>query len=176
MKEELWKPIPGYEGLYEASNFGRIKSLKRRGARERILKPNTCGKDYLCVLLYKEGTRKVSYVHRLVAQSFIPNLENKREVNHINGDKHDNRTKNLEWCSRSENLLHAYKTGLRKGRPVAKFSKDGTFLCIYLSGNEAQRETGIWQEAICACCKGKVKTAGGYRWSYADESVQATTA
>jgi hypothetical protein len=118
---EIWKDIPGYEGIYQASSLGRIKSLKRiaelrykykRTIRERILKlvPDNFG--YYKVSLHKDKKIKTIKVHKLVALTFIKNEENKREVNHIDGNKKNNKPDNLEWCSRSENMKHAFKNGL----------------------------------------------------------------
>lgn len=120
--EEIWKNIVGYEGLYQISNLGRVKSLSRiirhwkEGNSvlvERILKPGYDRKNgYYTVVFYKEKKAKTKKIHRLVAEAFIPNPENKPCVNHINGNKTDNRLENLEWCSKKENVIHAHKTGL----------------------------------------------------------------
>lgn len=111
--EEVWKDIIGYEGLYQVSNFGNVKSLGNNFTRkERLLKLSPQSKGYLTVVLQKNGKRKTTLVHRLVAEYFIPNLDKKLQVNHINGIKTDNRVENLEWVSHRENLDHAIKNNL----------------------------------------------------------------
>ena len=115
---ETWKDIAGYEGFYQVSNSGRVKSLDRymdrldgkRGYRiSKILKPQYNWKGYKSVTLKKNGTYKPMFAHRLVALHFIPNTENKPQVNHINGIKDDNRVENLEWCTAKENIQHYWK-------------------------------------------------------------------
>ena len=119
MTKEVWKDIPFYEGYYQASNFGRIKSLDRSVCKKYdndtrdnfinglIIKPYL--NEYLYVQLSKNGSIKNKLVHRLVASALIENNENKEQINHINGNKEDNNINNLEWCTRSENMIHAYK-------------------------------------------------------------------
>jgi hypothetical protein len=106
---EQWLPVKDYEGCYEVSNLGRVKSLHLVGGATRILKGAKKRWGYIEVSLYKNGVGKNRSVHRLVAVAFIPNPENKLEVNHINGDKVDNRVENLEWNTRTENQLHSYR-------------------------------------------------------------------
>ena len=112
MTEEIWKDVQGYEGLYQVSNLGRVKSFQL--GEGTLLNPSLARKGYLCVELRLSGKRKRFRIHRLVAMAFIPNIENKPEVNHINGIKTDNRIENLEWVTHLENISHAWNTGLGK--------------------------------------------------------------
>jgi len=110
--KEIWKDIKGYEGYYQVSSEGRVKSLARkircnRSLKERILKPGLGGFGYPQVILCVDNQKYNIFIHRLVAEAFIPNLENKLEVNHIDGNKENNRVDNLEWCTRKENMTHA---------------------------------------------------------------------
>ena len=119
---EEWRDIKGYEGYYQISNIGKVKSLARRvsngyGIVEKkamLLMPNELANGYYQVTLYKDKTRKSFQVHRLVADAFVSNEDNYPQVNHKNGNKQDNRAENLEWCDNSMNQLHAWKTGLQK--------------------------------------------------------------
>ena len=106
---EIWKDISGYDGDYQVSNMGRVKSL--RFGKERLLKPGSSN-GYFHVVLFKNKKQKNIKVHRLVAQAFIKNPQGKRTINHINGIKTDNRLSNLEWATQSENLKHAFANGL----------------------------------------------------------------
>lgn len=110
---EIWKDVVGYEGFYQVSNFGNVKSLGNEFSRkERFLKLSPQSKGYLTVVLQKNSTRKMVLVHRIVAEYFVDNAESKVQVNHINGIKTDNRVENLEWVSHRENLDHAIKNNL----------------------------------------------------------------
>lgn len=161
--EEIWKDIKGYEGLYEVSNIGRVRSLNKR--KKRVLK-NENGYGYLRVSLSKNNKLKHFQVHRLVAQSFIPNVNNFPEVNHINGVKDDNRVENLEWCTRNENELHCYKNNpeLHKTSVVNQYDLEGNFIKQWSSIKEAQLKLGI--NNVSACCNNRRKKAGGYIWKY----------
>jgi hypothetical protein len=112
--QEIWKPIPGYEGRYEVSNLGRVLSVRT----DSFLKPNVMNHGYVCVHLYSGGkqSRVVKTIHQLVAQAFIPNPQGYREVNHRNFLKRDNCAENLEWVTRKENVAHALAAG-RRVRP-----------------------------------------------------------
>lgn len=111
--EEVWKDVVGYEGLYKVSNLGRVKTLQKQVGRkepEKILTPSEIWTGYLRLGLRKNGKTKNTYVHRIVAQAFIPNEEHKPIINHINGDKKDNKATNLEWCTYGENSNSSKKT------------------------------------------------------------------
>ncbi|MEC1155035.1 NUMOD4 domain-containing protein [Cytobacillus horneckiae] len=120
---EIWQDIAGYEGLYQVSNKGRVKSLLRKNIgsdgrnrtfKEKILKPISDRKGYFQVGLCKNGKAKMFLIHRLVSVAFIPNPNNKPEVNHKDGDKINNYASNLEWNTSRENIKHAFDTGLMK--------------------------------------------------------------
>ena len=177
--KEIWKDIPGYEGLYQVSNLGRVKSLERYKDNnsglvkmpEKIMQGGIRN-GYVLVYLTKDGKRKTFSAHRLVAQAFIPNPEQKPTINHINGNKQDNRVENLEWNTDKENINHAVKTGLwdhknnKNSIPVAQYDADMNLINIYPSMMEAERQTGIPNRNIALCCRGKHKRIGGYIWKY----------
>lgn len=117
----FYVPIAGYESKYLVSKNGDVYSIRRR----RLLKPQITDKGYLTVELWDSYSRRSVKIHRLVAETFIENPSGLKEINHKNGDKADNRVENLEWCSRSENILHAYATGLRKPNRGRRYKKRG---------------------------------------------------
>lgn len=177
---EVWKDIPGYEGLYQISNLGRVKSLERwvqnygklQHHPEKIKVPANRGDGYQALILYKDNKGKNRYIHRLVAEAFLPNPNNKMTVNHVNGNKSDNRAENLEWSTYAENNKHAYDTGLndethrrnRKGSfKVAQYDKDMNLIKEYPSIREAERQTGIDCQSICLGIK-KGWKYGGFIW------------
>jgi len=183
---EEWRIIPRFMEAYEVSNAGSVRSLPREVSfshkgrigslsfpKEKILTPILSKHGYFFVNLSRGGIRKRAKIHQLVAQAFIPNPENKRYINHINGIKTDNRANNLEWCTSSENSLHAFSIGLRrveKGRnnkqsiPISQFNLDGTLVKDWESMGEVRRLTGLSIGNISACIHGKQKTAYGYIW------------
>ena len=188
--QEVWKDIKGYEGMYQVSNFGRVKSFDRydkHGALwlGKILsnKPKKTG--YVNVKFSVDGKRSVKLVHRLVAEAFIPNIENKPEVNHKDGNKSNNKVSNLEWVTSRENTLHGIEKGLIKynkealargqkksaelmKRKVRQVSIDGESLREFNSIKEAAETIGrrAARSSISAVCSHKQKTAYGYKWEY----------
>ncbi len=130
--KEVWKNVKGYEGRYQISNLGRVKSLIAPNGKpvEKILKPGVSPQGYLFVSLCKNYKTKSFRIHRLVAQAFIPNLEDKPQVNHKNGIKSDNKVSNLEWSTPKENTKHAFENGLasNKGKRNPMYGKKG-ILC-----------------------------------------------
>lgn len=179
--KEIWKDIEGFEGIYQISDKGNVKSLNyRRTGKEMVLKPGTYG-GYFMVNLYINGKSKGYKIHQLVCKTFLENINYKPCINHKNGIKTDNRLDNLEWVTYSENSQHSYDTGLQKGALLGKlgskhhssiaiyqYSKSGDFIKEFGSSFEAQRETGIHHSQILRCCKRlkKYKTAGGFCWRY----------
>ena len=189
MKGEIWKDIEGFEGYYQVSNMGRVKSLERtvcngRGyykIPERILKPKKNRGGYLQVHFYKDGKEKFYSVHRLVATAFCENPEGYTDVNHKDENKQNNCMENLEWCSRLYNNTYngrAKKIGKKvaeklrndpnRSKPVIAIHKINGLILEFPSVREASRQTGINLGNLCSCLKGKQKTAGGFAWHYAD--------
>lgn len=172
---EIWKDVKGYEGYYLVSDLGNVKRLHSKNN----LKAINNGYNYLSVSLSINGNVKRFYIHRLVAMSFIENKENKEEVNHIDGNRKNNKLSNLEWVTRSENHYHRYKVlnqkGVNYGKTGSKNWRSKAVIQYDLNGNkinefpavmEAMRQTGIHEANIRGCIKGKGKTAGGYIWKY----------
>ena len=160
---EQWKPIKGFEGLYEVSDLGRIKSLSRyvrskANSRmkipERILKPGKNKYGYAVVILMKNNKRKNKLVHRLVAGAFINNPEKYPMVNHIDGNKQNNKVSNLEWCSASYNIKHAYLTGLnKKPKHVIQLDIKGRVIKKYFSVRETEKY-GYQSSGVSEACNG----------------------
>ena len=171
---EEWKPIEGYEGLYEVSNMGRVKSLGNdKSRKEKILSQYESKSGYLKVTLCKDNKLKPFRVHRLVAKAFIENPNNLPTVNHINEIKTDNRLDNLEWMDYIQQQRHGTciqrraekeRNGVRS-KQVYQYTKDYELVKIWESTNEAGRN-GFNQGNVSACCKGKLKHYKGYIWSY----------
>ena len=182
----IWRPITNYEGLYEVSNQGEVRSIKKNTVlRQTIGKKN--GYCYVC--LSKNGRSIRKLVHRIVAMAFIENPLDKRTVNHKDGDKTNNNVKNLEWATYSENHKHAFANGLKtvsenqrkaasktgkktcdanRPRKAVVMIKNDNTIKVFRSAHEAARYVNGSPSAIVACCKGKYQTCKGYRWEYAN--------
>ncbi|MCC8990476.1 MAG: HNH endonuclease [Staphylococcus sp.] len=185
--KEKWKLIKGYEDFYEISNFGRVRSLDRLTnnsvgtfvRKGKMLKPSINRSGYKFVLLTDGNkNRKLEKIHRLVALNFIDNPLSKPFVNHIDGDKLNNKVGNLEWCTPLENTTHAIENKLfvpsqhcRKGRIIRKvgmYSKDGEHLKTFDTCKSAAQFVGTDSKTIIKVCNGyrNYKSAKGYKWKY----------
>ena len=157
---EIWKDIEGYEGLYQVSNLGRVRSLNyKRTGKVQNMKLGTYPNGYKMVDLKKNNKRKAHLVHRLVAKAFIPNPDQLCEVNHKDEDKANNAVDNLEWCSHIYNQHYGTKTERQaksKGKPVICITTGETYYCA----SEAMRKTGVDKGNIHKCCRGQYKSAG----------------
>ena len=172
MKNEEWRDVAGYEGLYQVSSEGRVKSLERKGRKsERILKPGVRSKGYLFVVLCAGGKSRMFSVHRLVCTAFHDNPENKLDVNHINENKTDNRACNRKWCTRKENCNHGTRNvrmSIAKSRPIAQYTLNGKLLKVWPSIAKVERRAGFDHSAISKVAIGKRKTAYGFIWKYVE--------
>lgn len=187
--EEIWKDIDGYEGYYQISNIGRVKSLARESKSkavstqiraEKVMKNGITIWGYPKIVLQLNGKTKTISIHRLVAKHFVSTIDGKNVVNHIDGNKTNNVFTNLEWVTIGENQKHAYDIGLRvapfKGKfgknhntskPILKISIDGDIVARYECTREAEEELGFYTNSkISDCANGKRKTAYGFKWKY----------
>lgn len=172
--EETWKDIPNYEGLYQVSNLGRVKSLKRfknnHGAKqlveEKIKSVEMSNSGYLQVCLYKNGKGNLKYIHKLVANTFLENPNNYPCINHKDENKANNKLSNLEFCNYEYNNSYgmAFKNRLT---PINQYDKNGIFLKKWESISRVEKELEISHNNIISCCKKRRKTAGGFIWEYA---------
>lgn len=189
--KEIWKDIQGYENLYQVSSMGRVKSLNyKRTGKERILNPQKDKNNYLKVSLSKEEKIKQYFVHRLVAQAFIPNPDNLPQVNHKDENPNNNCVDNLEWCTQKYNINygtrlercskahkgrkhtqeHNERMGKAHRKPILQLSKsENIILGKYNSVTQASKELNINRGNISSCCKEKYKSCGGYRWMYLND-------
>ena len=183
---EEWKDVPRYEGIYQVSNFGRVKSLERYRVgnmgsptlvKEKILKPKVDRYGYFVSTLSKDGKMNCFTIHRLVAMTFVPNknVDLFTQVNHIDGNKKNNICSNLEWCDGKHNMQEAIRLGLRGGKPynpridsipINQFDNNGILIKNYVNLAEASRETGILKSSLSNCLNGRSKSSGGFIWEY----------
>lgn len=191
---EIWKDIKGYEGLYQVSNYGNIKNveryinanlknnIKKVKRKSKILNPFCSNKiKYYTITLYKNKKPKNYRLHRLVAIAFIPNPNQYKEVNHKDGNKLNNNIDNLEWCSRIQNMEHAYKNGLiirKKGlimkrgkyhkssKKVYQYNLNGELIKQWDSMSDIKRELNLSIGNISSCCNGKRKQAYNFIWKW----------
>jgi hypothetical protein len=172
MHKEEWRPIKGHEDKYEVSSEGRVRSYNKKTKTHLILKSFNY-KGYHRIYLRGKSPR----VHRLVAETFIPNIHNKPEVNHINCIKIDNRVENLEWCTRSENIKHAYDTGLigqQSGqkdpqcKPLIVLNIMGDYITTLYGASEI-KQFGLDQGSVMGCLSGKRKQHKGYTFKYLND-------
>lgn len=161
MEEEIWKDIAGYEGKYKVSNYGNIYSVKSN----RTLLPLRALNGYLLIML----GRTTYSIHRIVATTFLPNPNKLPCINHKDGNKHNNKVDNLEWCSYSYNLIHAYKTGLNRRERAVECLQNGVVVKRYRSAREAEKD-GFSNQLIAKCCLGKRKSHKGYEWKYSEKT------
>ena len=180
--KEVWKACPDYEGLYEVSNLGRIRSVDRIVFRNgipmelkgKVLSPVRQWSGHLNVCVCKDGSQKKIRLHRYIARAFIPNPFSLPEVNHKDENPANNRADNLEWCDHKYNMNYGtiVERRLKKvSRPVVQMTKDGMDIATFCSTREAERVTGIFHHNIAKCARGEChyKTAGGYKWRYCDD-------
>lgn len=158
---EFWRDIEGYEGLYQVSNIGQIKSLKSN----KILKPVNNGKGYLFVNLYKNGEIKHFLIHRLVAEAFLPNEDELPQVDHINNDKTDNRVANLQWISQVENLRKK-ETGIMIPRRIQCIETGQIFETVTDAANYVNRTL----RTMFYHLNGKTNTCAGKHFKYYEEA------
>lgn len=163
--KELWKDIKEYEGIYQVSNLGRIKRVET----DRILKGMKDTIGYLRVDLYKNHTASKKLIHRLVAQAFIPNPENKLQVNHIDEDKTNNMVSNLEWMTAKENSNYGTRTErMAKTRSIPIMATNLTTgeSTEFYSGKECARQLGLDNSNIAKVLKGRLTQTGGFTFKY----------
>ena len=180
---EIWKTVISdcepYEG-YKVSNLGRILNLNYKNTgKAKLMNPSTNIYGYLQVNLRKNGESKTCKVHRLVAETFLPNPENKPEVNHIDEDKTNNRVDNLEWKNHRDNCNHGTRNERigkankivqtnngKKSKRVLQLSLTGELIREWPSTREIERQLGFDHGAVAKCCNGKQKTAYSFLWMY----------
>lgn len=170
---EIWKDIEGYEGIYKASNKGRIKSLQRYNKKgieicEKIMKPCVDRYGYSLVCLYNNTSKRSIRVHRIIALTFIPNPNSYKEINHKDENKNNNSLENLEWCTRRYNLCYGSRklVNKKRGKVVYQYNKNKELIHKWESIREAEK-TGLYTESgIRQCTSGRQQQYKGFIWSF----------
>ena len=184
--EEVWKDVVGFEGIYQVSNQGRVRSVDRvtnygRRCRGKLLSLAPGGRSgrYRSVQMFDlDGKQTRRYVHQLVAWAFIGPPESGKQINHIDENPENNCVENLEYVTASENINYGTRCArdaAKKSKPVLQTDEAGNVIRVYASATEAQSATGIWRTHISACCLGKSETAGGYHWSFYNDRIANAT-
>lgn len=165
-----WKDIKGYNGKYKISDNGKVRNSKNNN----ILKGSINNRGYISVSLYNNITKKTKCfkVHRLVAQEFIPNYQNYKEVNHIDGNKLNNNVNNLEWCNRKENMVHAAKNNLVKNgkeHSIIQLDMNLHYINIYQSAKIAGQKLNIPPQSILKCCHNKIHKTHNFIFLFVED-------
>lgn len=185
MVEEVWRDIDGYEGRYMVSNLGHVRSMNfRNHGYPMNITPKVNNDGRLWVLLYKDRQTKPMLIHRLVAMAFIPNCDNLPQVNHKDENPKNNCVENLEWCTAKYNVeyslqrhperrarpwlygLYGVKKKRKRNQPIAQINSRGEIVKVWEDSRTIMLETGMSDWSISECCRGKRKTAYGFRWRY----------
>lgn len=181
---EIWKDIKGFEGKYQVSNLGRVRSHTRistsRNAsgeyqymtKEKILRTFTQRGGYQRISLGKGKNKKAFMVHRLVGMAFVPGYREGLFINHKDENPHNNHADNLEWVTPAENNSYgSHLKNCRRYRAVEQLTIEGQFIQCFVGIKEASKSTGCRETSIISCCKGRIKSSLGYRWRYANENI-----
>lgn len=184
--QEIWKDIKGYENLYQVSNLGNVRSLNyHKENRIQNLKTGTSTGGYLFVILCKNNQTSAVKIHKLVAEAFIPNPDNKPCIDHINTIRTDNNVSNLRWCNNKENMnnpntinkISKSRIGKRVySKPIVQLTKTNEYICKWDALIDIENELGYRIGNISACCRGERKSAYGYRWVFFDDYKQERVA
>lgn len=179
--KEIWKDIPNFEGLYQASNLGKIKTLEHtttqkhwqggtshRHYKEHIIKGSINSRGYINISLRDKNNKRKSYLaHVIIAKTFLPTINNKNCVNHKDGNKLNNKVENLEWVNHKENTQHAIKNNLIKHNNFKMYDKNGKFIKKFDNYNEIEKylNRNIHSDLIRRCVNKQRKSAYGYIWT-----------
>lgn len=178
--KEIWKDIEGYDGIYEISNFGNIKTRRRQGSKGGLLSPYKRPDGYYEVNLRKDNNSKLFLLHRLVAETFIPNPKKYKYINHIDGNKKNNKISNLEWCTFQHNMIEAYRIGLNPKRYGKKNPNHHSIVQLDMNNNFikewdyiriASLTLKIPEASISDCCRKKHKSTHNFKFIYKEDYI-----